>query len=133
MKNKIFLLGILAIMLVLGMTVVGCETDDGKGALGGTTWTRSVKNSSYEMTWDIIFVDASKAKIHQTGWEMVSGKKTNRDVTTEYTYDYDSKVNVNGWQGVLTPKSGNNEILFKISGSTLTTQSSSGSSTYTKK
>jgi len=43
LKNSRLLgLAILALALVFTMTVVGCETEDDKGPLGGTTLTRSV-------------------------------------------------------------------------------------------
>jgi len=137
MTKKNLWLGILALTLVLGMTVVGCETEDDKGPLGGTTWTRSVTSNSSTMKiyylFELTFIDASNAQIHQTGYTQQTGKsRSDIDITTEYTYSYDSKVDVDGWQGALNPKSSGIGYVFKISGNTLTSMTSSGTVEWTK-
>ena len=139
MTNKKFLFGILAITLVFGMTVVGCETEDDKGPLGGTTWTRTVDSNSSTIkihyVFELSFVDASNAKILQTGYTQQTGKpKSNVNNLSEYTYTYGSKVNADGWQGALQPKGSTSGVgyVFKISGNTLTSMTSSGTVTWTK-
>jgi hypothetical protein len=138
MKSKKFLLGIPALALVFTMIVVGCETEDSKGALGGTTWSRVVNSNTSTMTihyvFELTFIDASNAKILQTGYTQQSGKsKTNVNILSEYTYTYDTKVNADGWQGALKAKSSSNVgYVFKISGNTLTSMTSSGTVTWTK-
>ena len=136
--NKKFLLATLAIALAFATAVVGCETEPEKGPLEGTTWSRVVNSFSSTMTihyvFELTFIDASNAKVRQTGYTQQSGKqKNNIDTTAEYTYTYDSKANADGWQGALTPKSSSNiGYVFKISGNTLTTWTASGAAEWTK-
>ena len=132
------ILAIPAIMLVLGMAVIGCKMED-ENSLSGTTWTRTVNSNTGTMKiyylFELTFTDANNAKIHQTGYTQQTGKpQSNIDNTSEYTYNYDTKANADGWQGALTPKSSSNlGYVFKISGKTLTTWTASGSVDWTKK
>ena len=45
MVNKKFLLGILIMVLVFGMTVVGCGGDDSTGGSGSASWTNDLNGT----------------------------------------------------------------------------------------
>ena len=97
MANRKFLLGMLVMALVFGMSVVGCDDGNGGGGGGGKldgTWvatglTLTLSGSNYSLTGDMIssgtYTRVSDGKdLDLTFTETSPGSKT-------YTGDYNSK------------------------------------------
>jgi hypothetical protein len=99
MKNR-NMVGILALALVLGMTVVGCGEDPAGGSgLSGTSWSRNTSQSGsygYSFTYTIRFTSGTEMSHTQKGWGMINGKKTNYNTTTNGTYTYYPEIK-EGW------------------------------------
>jgi hypothetical protein len=55
MANKKFWLGILVMVLVFGMTVVGCDNDTQKDVLDGTTWRGKLVTESGTTNYVLTF------------------------------------------------------------------------------
>jgi hypothetical protein len=89
MKNTMKFLGIIAMVLVFGMTVVGCETEPTRGPLEGFSFIRIVQTSGMMSNTVYHFISDKAGKYQYVGSS--TGFKT-WDDKYDFTYVYDESV-----------------------------------------
>jgi hypothetical protein len=102
MKNKFFVAGILALVLVFGMTVVGCDDGSTDGNGGGTDYWAQFKNTDWvKGSIRITFRESSQGKFMNftggpLGYRMLSTVEANKFISLNGTNTIDYVLSNNG-------------------------------------
>ena len=96
MKNSLKILGIIAVVAVIGFSMAACDDGTPKDAVDGTTWNASMEGMNYVLTFNSPNVTRSmtyEGETHtQTGTYSISGN----NVTLTFVYEGDDSWSTTG-------------------------------------
>jgi hypothetical protein len=119
MKNFTKLLGIIAIVAVIGFSMTSCKDEEDEGPLGGTKWVSRVTNSTNRAVNTFSFTSSSKGNYSRSGQylDYFTNKWTNYATTSDFSFTY--KYSEKDKAGTIETND-NQQRAFRISGNTMT-------------
>jgi hypothetical protein len=117
-EHLVRLFGIIALVAVIGFSMVACKEED-EGPLTGTTWVYKVTNSTNRATNTYSFNDSSKGNYTLSGQylDYFTNKWTNYAPTSNFSFTY--VFSEEDQAGSIDTNDGNKRA-FTISGNTMT-------------